>query len=166
MKSFVALATVSLLLFGHVSVAQSDSLQQQINTQVWKPFIKSYNQLDADGFMSVHSKDLTRVIRDDNKIYGYAQYFTSMTKGNEYSKQNKHTRAIELRFMQRIADNDKAYETGYYKVVATGPDGKSRAFYGKFVVLLRKEKGVWKILMDSDANENTDENVFQSAKPM
>jgi len=30
-------------------------------------------------------------------------------------------------------------------------------------VLLRKEGGVWKILMDADANEKTDETVFLSA---
>jgi len=33
-------------------------------------------------------------------------------------------------------------------------------------VLLRKENGTWKILMDADANEKTDETVFLSAQPM
>ena len=38
----------------------------------------------------------------------------------------------------------------------------TRTGYGKFHVLLRKENGTWKILMDADANDA----VFQNGKPM
>ncbi len=33
-------------------------------------------------------------------------------------------------------------------------------------VLLRKEEGRWKILMDADEKEGTDESVFEKARPM
>jgi hypothetical protein len=38
--------------------------------------------------------------------------------------------------------------------------------YGKFHVLPRKENGAWKILMDADDGENTNENIFLTGKPM
>jgi len=165
MRSFLVLLTTSLLLKSQCGYAQSDSLQQQINDQVWKPFIQTYNNMDAEGFMAVHSKDMSRVLQDDKRITNYTQYYESNKRNNAYSKKHNEKRKIELRFIQRIAGNDKAFEVGYYKVTITSPDGKVRSFYGKFHVLMRKENGVWKILMDADANEKTDEAVFQSAKP-
>ena len=36
---------------------------------------------------------------------------------------------------------------------------------GKFHVLMRKEKDVWKILMDADTSEGANEETFNKAKP-
>jgi ketosteroid isomerase-like protein len=155
-----------MVIIHTAAYTQTDSLQQQINNQVWKPFMQTYKNMDADGFMAVHSKELTRVVQDNNRIYSYTQYYENNKRGNEYSKKNNEQRNIELRFIQRIAGNDRAFEIGYYKVIITAQDGKTRNFYGKFHVLMRKENGLWKILMDADANEKTDEAVFQSAQPL
>lgn len=146
--------------------SQTDSLQQQINQQVWKPFIQSFSNMDTKRFMDVHSVEMTRVIQDGNGIYGYEQYYRENELGNERTKQAKRKRTIELRFIQRIAANDKAFEVGYYKTTNIQPDGTSRSGYGKFHVLLRKENGTWKILMDADASEKTNEAIFLSAKPL
>jgi hypothetical protein len=62
---------------------------------------------------------------------------------------------------------DKAFEVGYYKTTSTNTvTGEKRTGFGKFHVLLRKENGVWKILMDADAYEKTDEDVFLTGKSM
>jgi hypothetical protein len=72
-----------------------------------------------------------------------------------------------MRFIQRIASDGKAFEVGYYKTSSTNSTtGEKRTGYGKFHVLLRKENGVWKILMDADASEKTDETIFLSGKPV
>ena len=146
--------------------AQADSLQQQINQQVWKPFIQSFNNLDTKGFMSVHSKEMTRVVQDGNTLYGYDRYYRETEQGNQSTIKANRKRTIELRFTRRIASYNKAFEVGYYKFTSVQPDGTSRNGYGKFHVLLRRENGTWKILMDADASEKTDEATFQSAKPM
>ena len=145
---------------------QADSLQKQIDAQVWKPFIKSFNELDTKGFMAVHSSDMTRVIQDGNAIFGYEQYYLQNEQGNQQTEKSNRKRTLELRFSQRIAGNDRAFEIGYYKFTSFQPDGTSRKGYGKFHVLLRKESGVWKILMDADASENTTEAIFLSGKPI
>ncbi len=155
-----------LILRGTSSFAQADSLQWQINEQVWKPFIKSFNSDDNGGFKAVHSKDLIRVNQDDNQVTGYEQYFKPVPDSSK-AKWGKWKKNIQLRFIQRIAGNDKAFEVGYYKTTSTNPaTGESRSGYGKFHVLLRKENGVWKILMDADAHEKTDEAVFMTGKPL
>jgi len=68
------LATASLL-YSSFSFSQMDNFQKDINDQVWKPFIKSFNNDDNEGFRAVHSKEVTRVIQDDNRLLGYDEYF-------------------------------------------------------------------------------------------
>ena len=154
------------LCFCSISFSQSDSLQQQINDQVWKPFIKAFNNSDNAGFRKVHSLALIRVIQDDNQVLGYEEYLKPVPDSIK-AKWGNWKNHIELRFLQRIASNGKAFETGYYKTTSANiTTGETRVSFGKFHVLLRTEDGTWKILMDQDAKEDADENRFLQAKAM
>jgi len=154
------------LLFNYLSIAQQDSLQLQINEQVWKPFIKAFNTNDNKLFSSVHSKEVIRVEQDDSRIIGYDEYFKPVPD-SILLKWGRWKKNIELRFVQRIAGNDKAFEVGYYKTTSTNMDNNvTRTGYGKFHVLLRKEDGTWKILMDADAHEGTNETIFLTGAEM
>ena len=165
MKRFIFLLT--LVLVSNYSFSQADSLQRQINEQVWKPFIKSFNNGDTEGFMAVHSKDVTRVEQDRKNIYGFDRYYLLTKQGKERNTPPKWTSNLELRFTQRIAAGDRAFEVGYYKYTSvTLANGQKNSGYGKFHVLLRKEKGTWKILIDADASEKTDETIFLTGKPL
>lgn len=153
-----------LLLFALPLKAQKDSIQRSINQDVWIPFIKAFNEGDTEAFLAVHSKDVSRVL--GNTIWDYYEYARKTQVSNASMKQNKETQKLELRFTGRVANGGRAYDVGYYKGTATGPDGKSRSYYGKFTVLLRKEDGVWKILMDQDAPEGATEATFQKGAPI
>jgi ketosteroid isomerase-like protein len=154
------------LLFCNLAFSQMDSLQKEINEQVWKPFIKAFNNNDDEAFRAVHSKDVIRVIQDNNQIMGYDQYFQKIPDSIK-TKWGNWKKNIELRFLQRIASKGKAFEVGFYKTTSThAMTGEKRTGFGKFHVLLRKENRVWKILMDADANEKTNEEIFLSGKPM
>lgn len=149
-----------------VSFSQNASLQQQINEQVWKPFVKAFNNDDKEGFRKVHSLDLIRVIQDDNQVLGYDEYLKPVDDSTK-AKWGKWQHHIELRFLQRIASNGKAFDVGYYKTTSTNiTTGETRVSFGKFHVLLRTENGIWKILMDQDAKEDADETKFLQAQPM
>lgn len=155
-----------ILLFANPAFSQTGNLQKEINEQVWKPFIKAFNNNDNEAFSAVHSKEVIRVSQDDNQIIGYAEYFKKVPDSVK-TKWKDWKRDIELRFLQRIASGDKAFEVGYYKSSSTNTvTGEKRTGYGKFHVLLKKENGSWKILMDADANEKTGEVVFMTARPM
>lgn len=162
MKTLAALVLV-------VSVnLHAQTAQKEINEQVWKPFIASYNDLDTDDFMAVNSKDVIRAQREYGQIMGHEEYTKVISSGNQYFEDNKSDRKIELRFIERWAGIEAAYEVGVYKVTTIRPSGNNSVFYGKFHVTLRKEKGVWKILVDSDSSEKetiTDKD-FLEAKPM
>ncbi|HEY9045166.1 MAG TPA: nuclear transport factor 2 family protein [Ohtaekwangia sp.] len=142
------------LLFAIPFHTYSQDFQKEINDQVWKPFIKAFDNYDTPSFMSVHSKDLVRSPRDSKTISNYEQYKSQNEQGDARSREKKSQRTIELRFLERIASATQAFEVGIYKTTVINAQGESRSFYGKFHVVLRKENGTWKILVDSDSSEN------------
>lgn len=149
-----------------IAVAQSDNIETEINNQVWLPFIRTYNNFDAIGFMNLHSRDLVRVPIDSKKIYTFEEYSINNQQSNELSLRNKRKQAIEFSFEERIHNETSAFETGYYKVTASDATGKTRTFYGKFTVVLRKTDNRWKIVLDSDTGKNIAESDFLSGKKL
>lgn len=149
------------------SNAQSDSLKwvKEINEQVWKPFVASFISGNNEGFSNVHSKRITRVEIDRGILKDYNKYFPALTPGP--SPGNKNTsRLFELRFDKRISNGTQAWETGYYRG-AVMQDGKElRSYYGRFFVVLEKEGGVWKILVDADTGKGVNEENFNKAYAM
>lgn len=165
MKSIGILA-LSCWMHSISSFGQSDSLQIQINRQVWQPFIMAFNNNYDSIFRTVHSRDIIRVIVDDRQVLSYNQYFKKLPDSVSV-KWGSWKKNIELRFITRIASDCCGFEVGYYRTISTNiPTGEKRIGYGKFHVLLRKENGVWKILMDEDAKEDADEAAFLKARPL
>ncbi|MBX2897645.1 MAG: DUF4440 domain-containing protein [Cyclobacteriaceae bacterium] len=147
---------------------QAQTPQTEINTQVWEPFITAFNNHQTDAFMAVHSKDVARSPRDGKIVWGWDDYKKSQTEGDQEDIKAKRKRTLTLHFTERIAQNNLAIEVGVYKTSYLLPDGKTMDYYGRFHVVLRKENGVWKILVDTDSSENgtITEKDFLAAKPM
>ena len=57
----------AIALLSIVSCKAQDT-EQQINKDVWMPFIETYESFDADGFMAIHTEDVVRVNRDGGII--------------------------------------------------------------------------------------------------
>jgi ketosteroid isomerase-like protein len=154
---------LTLLLVSTLASTQNINNQKAINDQVWKPFIQNFNTGNADGFMSVHSTDLVRVPRDAKTLSDFVQYKKQIESSGKSSK-----RTIEIRFTERIATDTKASEAGIYKTTFVTPQGETKTLYGKFLVILRKENGAWKILVDTDTSEGgtVNEEAFRAAQPI
>lgn len=159
------LLTCAILL---CAAAHGQDLQKEINDQVWKPFIEGFTNGNTDQFLDVHSKDLVRSSRDAKTIESWDEYYTGTQRGNERRKISGRKSQIELRFTERIATPASAIDVGIYKTTSISPDGKQQSFYGRFHVVLRKESGTWKILVDMDSSEGgtISEKEFAAAKPM
>ena len=162
MKGTLLCAMVFMILPFFLS-AQKDSLQSEINQQVWIPFISAFNSKDNTIMKSIHSRDLCRVTKDNSQIIGYDENFKPIPDSIK-AKWGTWKSKLELRFTQRIASNGRAFETGYYKNTSINSStNETRINYGKFDVLSRKEYGKWKILMDEDGKEGTTEEIFNAA---
>ena len=157
---------LSVLVLALNSFAQH--YQQEINEQVWKPFMKTFGEFNTAGFMAVHSADLVRSPRDSKTVSTFEEYKASNEKWDKPGQESKTVRSIELRFLERIASASQGYEVGIYKVTFSRAGEAPQHYYGKFHVALRKENGTWKILVDSDSGEGgtINESSFQQARAM
>ena len=155
-----------ILFPGGMLLGQGSKFTKEINEQVWMTFIKSFGSGDEEQFKSVHSKDVVRVVQDDGEIFGYDHYFKKIPDSIK-AKWALWRKNIELRFTQRISSEDKAFEVGFYKTTSTNiQTGEQRKSFGRFHVLLRKESGTWRIVMDADTSEGASEENFNKASPM
>ena len=162
-RLFTILFSISIL------TAYCQDYQREIDNQVWKPFIASFNALDTEAFMALHSKDLIRSLGDSKVILGWNEYFKNQQESDKRSKESGTKRVIELRFIERISNSSQAVDIGIYKATVSTNDGKSASYsyYGRFHVVLRKESGTWKILVDSDSSKGTGgEPEFKNASPL
>ena len=160
------LLITGILCTGLLSRSQQNKFTKAINEQVWVPFIKGFETENDELFKSVHSKDVARVLQDDKQIIGYDIYFKKVPDSIK-AQWGDWKKSIELRFTQRIANNNNAFEVGYYKTTSTNTQtGEQRIIIGKFHVLLKKENEVWKILMDADTKEGASEETFKKASPL
>lgn len=148
-----------------ISYCQDTNIFKQINTQVWEKFEEAFQTNNVDLINSIHTKDILRIPADKQVIISGEDYFDSQLKSFNWVKENNYYTKIELRFIERIANNNYGSERGIYKFTVTDPGSEERIFYGKFHVLLRKVDENWKIMLDYDSNENNtiNEEIFRKA---
>jgi ketosteroid isomerase-like protein len=165
----LARVAVTFLIVAGAALAQQHSFQEDIDEQVWRPFMSASNSFVADKFLSVQSQDLVRVALDAKEVYGRERYAREIREGFERARQRKSlSRSSEMRFLTRVGSGDLAHETGYFRSRVTLPSGEVRTRYSRFEMILRKENGRWKILVDKDTaqGEPITEKQFQSATPV
>lgn len=151
------------------SVLWGQNIQQEINEQVWKPFLKASSEFDGETFMSVQSRDLVQASLGSKRVLNYEQYEASIVPSFARIRgEGKVKRTTEMRFTERIASDRFAYERGYFKSTTLRANGEIRIGYSEFYMVLRKESGVWKIFVDSDSqlNGTITEEMFLAAKPL
>jgi ketosteroid isomerase-like protein len=147
-------ASLCLLLITCVAVrAAAQDAQSQIEREVWIPLLTASNAFDAEAFLAVQSKDMVRVSVDSKEVYGLTQYQSEIREGFKRAKQRGIVRKSEMRFLERTVSSDLAYETGYFRSEVSLPGGEKRVRFSRFEMVLRKEGGKWKILIDKDTAE-------------
>lgn len=161
------LASIIVIACTTLNVAAQD-IRKEINAQVWKPFIEAYNNFDTEKFMSVYSRSVVRVPVDQKMIFDFTEYKQNINRENQFNKNYKIKAALELRFTSRIHEKELAYEAGILKIKLTDNNGKPATIYSRFLVLLKKESGVWKIIFDTDSSETSavSEADFNTAEPL
>jgi len=162
MKLFILFLTSLLLAMS--SNAQPDSLKRitEINEQVWKPFIIALTSRNNKDLQKLHSKQVTRVEIDNNLVKDYEKYFPE----NNAPPMRKDSLKFELRFDKRIGRDDREWESGFYKGTVMRAGNINRTYFGRFYVLLWKENGIWKIVLDADTHNGATEEAFNSAAAM
>jgi ketosteroid isomerase-like protein len=167
--SGLRLAMLPVLLASAAAAQPAQEEQRQIENDVWIPLMRASVAFDAEGFLAVQSKDLVRVSVDAGEVYGLDRYQREIREGFPRARARGITRQNEVRFLQRVASDSLAWETGYFRSQVRMPDGEERVRYTRFEMVLRKEGGKWKILVDKDTSDQgkITEAMFEAAaKPI
>jgi hypothetical protein len=142
-----------LLTLGSITLYGQSKLES-INNEVWYPFYKAFETLDYQIMASVHSEELSRIPASRGHISTYQEYIEGTKRSFERKKQNGQTAHISLRFFERITSEKRASERGIYRTIHNKNKPDQHVSYGQFFVLLQKENGRWKIVLDYDSDEN------------
>ncbi len=134
--------------------ATHGDVAREIDTQVWIPLLRASNHFDAKGFLAVQSRDLVRVSVDTSEIYGMDRYARELDSGFERARERGIKRRSEVRFLTRTHSGVHARDTGIFRSEVILPGGEVRVRYTAFEMILRKEAGVWKLLVDRDTAQN------------
>jgi ketosteroid isomerase-like protein len=155
-----------LFFLPSMSFSQTENIQEEINQDVWFPFMDSYASFDDKAFMDIHTEDIIRVIRDAQRIQVGAEYAEAMARSAKSNIERKRKRTIDFSFLERFASKDTAFEVGYYRVLSSEPGKETKTYYGIFQVVLKKKDGKWKILVDSDTSmdDSLTEEDFKKGK--
>jgi len=154
MKYFLPVLTTLFLLNTSLVVGQQTNQLESINKDVWQKFYLAFDSLDHSLMADIHSKDLARITANNKQIKNYSEYIEGYKSSFKKSKLNNRTTQISLRFFERISNEFTASERGIYRTIQNKGKSDERRSYGQFFVLLKKENGIWKIILDYDSNEN------------
>ena len=159
------LILILFIVLNNLGFSQNKNDLEDINTQIWSNFTKAFETLDYKLFSNLHSVDLVRIAGDHNSVKDKIAYIKGYENG---WKEKQINQTISFRFLERIANDNKASERGIYKLSINLNTTKEKNYYGKFHVIHRKENGTWKILVDYDSTEkNTiNETSYQMAFAM
>ncbi len=141
-----------LMVVLFISNCKTTKEQDLINEQVWIPFMKAYSEYDVETFIDLHAEEMIRVNPDNGKVRTKEAYANDIKEWWPKNKAKGKKIVLKLRFTERIANENIAFEKGIYKTTYLQPDGTSESHYGLFQVALEKINSVWKITIDSDSN--------------
>jgi len=133
--------------------AQNNATLEAINKQVWIPYEKAFEMLNAPLFKSVHAAEMVCIEADAKTIKEVGPYVEGYEQWFNEVKQSKGALQLTLRFFERIYTEHTASERGVYQMQMTDGKGEKSIFYGQFHMLLKKKKKQWKIVMDYDSSE-------------
>jgi hypothetical protein len=142
--------------------------ERDIDMQVWIPMLRGSNQFDPDLFLGVLSPDLVRVSIDRNEVYGMDRYTSEIRAGFARARERGIRRTTTVRFLTRTQTNALARDTGIFRSEVTMPGGEARLTYTAFEMILRKENGLWKLLVDQDTSRGGSiaERDFLAGRPL
>ena len=116
---------------------------------IYREFSEGYKKLDAASVVNLYSDTAAYLAPGSpvqigrQKVSGlFTDFFDSVKKRNGRLE-------ISFRIFQRLVDKNLAYDVGIYTLTSFDEKGAPRKDSGKFVVVVRREKGnIWRFQVD------------------
>jgi uncharacterized protein (TIGR02246 family) len=136
---------------------------EELNRDIWHPFVRAYGALDADAFLALYRPDLMRATGVSGEALDFDGFAAQMREFFAMVAGYGDTIAIDFRFHERLVGADLASERGVYRLVVTPAAGERRTRYGVFHTYARRADGTWRFAADYDTRDGADEKTFAAA---
>lgn len=149
-KPLMFLAAAWALSFNITAEPDSQTLwQQEIDQQVWAPFVKAYETFDGPAFNALYADKVLRVTPDgiDTEDHFKTNNLTRFAN----RKNSNLTTELDFWFEHRQTIADTSYEVGYFRILSTD-NIDTNTFYGQFHIVVEKIAGKWLITQDWDSD--------------
>lgn len=143
----LALSTVAALV---QAAEPTQSTQREIDRDVWQPFQCAFESMDGKALNKLYGKRVVRVTPDGIdtknvfKSFNETRFDAGKAKGDRVS--------LDFWLDSRATNANTSYEVGFFRLGSTNRAGVTEHYYGQFHILLRKQRGRWKIVQDWDTN--------------
>ena len=170
MRPSAVLAVATMLLSapaaGGVQGPSAMPWLEEINRDIWRPFVEGVATYKHELYLGVRSKDYIRLQADSRFFLDHDDYVDDTRRMMaQYAEQGARI-DIEMRFTERIVNGESASERGIMKVTFTTPSSEARVSYAPFHAISRRERGTWKVLVDYFAADPADALAFARARAM
>lgn len=138
-----------VLLFSVTFIFAQDTqtIQQEINQNLWKPFKAAFETLDGPALNTLYAKQVLRVT--PNGIDTENNFREGNLKRFDENRKSQTSIQLDFWFDSRHTNSDTSYDVGFYRMQLTNTDGVN-TIYGQFHIVLKKEDDSWKITQDWD----------------
>lgn len=167
----IFLATCAVLVTlafasAHATPTQVQALQQ-VNRDVWEPFVRGIGGFDEAAWAGVRSRDFVMVQQGKPHFLDHDFYIEDSSKVMRELKQAGTRLAFELRFEERMTDGRYSSERGLVRTTMTEAGKEARTFYSRFHAISRLEDGRWRVLTEYRTPAGPDADAkFAAAFPV
>lgn len=166
MKKLLVLCIMLCPIIG-ISQPSKPALLNEINKDMWKPFLEGIKHDKPELYLNIHSKDFYWVATGkDSRIMNYKEYDIDSQGIMQKRSQDGATSELEVRFLDRTINNEFATEKCVMKFTFRKPNQPPQVGYGVSYVFSRKENGVWKMLVQHANAEKGSVEIFNQAAAM
>jgi uncharacterized protein (TIGR02246 family) len=137
---------VTLLTGVGVAPLEAQSSDTSAITAVSDAYVKATLAGDVKAIAALYTADALEMPPDEPAIKGREAIAAHYTKElAELAKNKMKLSKFALKHTGTAVSGDLAYDAGTYQQTLTSADGKPMDETGKYVVLLKREGGAWKV---------------------
>jgi hypothetical protein len=160
----VLLGLLPLSLFGQT---EKTVLMQEVNQQIWLPFLEGVNTGRDSLYVHVHSRDFYWVAGGSPpRIMNFKEYEDDSRRVMENRRKQGTGTTLAVRFLDRTLNGEFAAEKCVFAYTSRPKNGPPQTSYSIAHIFSRKENGTWKMLVQSVVTEPANEETFRTAAAM
>lgn len=147
-------AFISLFILASFTTGYSPTIEVDA---FWKKMSKTVEEGDYEGYAALYHEDAILVSGFSNNSYPIANALAGWKQGFDDTKAGKMTAGVEFRFDQRLHGETTAHDSGIFRYWSQSEGGEPQVFMAKFEGLLVKKSGEWKMMMEYQISQATEE---------